>query len=508
MRPVLRLLTATLVVFALAGCSSAPKGTSGAAGGEVVVDANGHSVVVEPPSNRTVNTPQGAVAENRAIVYGRAHDSGNLSVAGARIDILGTPLSTRTGADGSFKFNQAPVGVFRARVEASGFAVLEQEFTTHAGKETRVDLPLQVNALLGAGYAPHLHDFWGRNTERVLMDDVVPIYDDLPGTFAGDHHDLLGTTTAATVPTCTKSVTRSNFGCPWEFFLPNSADQLPQTVWPGTRQVTFKLTWDSGPQDNLPKVGILLRHAALANAKPDIDLGAVANGGTLTYDLKYANQTDNGHQLFTAWVFKLYVANDLESPTSWSPSVGQAGIGVKMTIFKGSLGLDPGHRDFWEANTSAVVGNPSYTYAPNAAGPQDASATDSYHVFALASDPHNRINIIAPGTQKLDVKITWTYREGTTPLPDLGLKYKFTYRTADQYPRDTPASAYKTPKLLDSAAGMLHYEIPVTPTEWDGFYQEKSLWGFRWSEDDPLPYNEILLTQFHIAVTAFKDPNF
>ncbi|HUR62588.1 MAG TPA: carboxypeptidase-like regulatory domain-containing protein [Candidatus Thermoplasmatota archaeon] len=497
-----------LLAALLAGCSHPPSGT-GSTSTQVVVDASGRAIVLDPASNKTVETPHGAVAENRAIVYGRVHDSANLSVSGATLGILGTPLTGRSGADGSFKFAQVPVGTFKVRVEASGFLALEQEFTTQAGKETLLDLTLKVNALLGAGYAPHIHDFWGRATERVLMEEVVPVYDDLPGGSAPQSRPGMGASPAATTGPCTKSLGRSNFACPWEFFLPDSPDQLPQTIWPGTKTVTFKLSWESSPENNLPKVGILLRHAALATAKPDIDLGAVASGGTLTYEVPSSNQTDNGHQLFTAWVFRLYVANDLEgSTTSWTPAVGRAGVGVKISIFKGAIGLDPPHRDFWGANASAVVGDPDHAYNAGAAAPQEASSTDSQHVFGIASGPKGGLNIIPPGTKKLDIKITWSYKATTNALPDLGLKYKFTYRTADQYPKTTLASDYKVPKLLESGPSMLRYEVPTSPTEWDGFYQEKSFWGLRWAEDDSLPYHEGYLTQFKIVITAVKDPSF
>ncbi|HUR62250.1 MAG TPA: carboxypeptidase-like regulatory domain-containing protein [Candidatus Thermoplasmatota archaeon] len=482
------LLVGAMLFLGLSGCAGPRAQDSRQPASEVVIDAQGRAIALEPVSNRTVDTGHGKVAENRALLEGRVHDAGNLTVGGARVAVLGTALEGRAGKDGAFRFENVPVGTFQVRVEASGFLAREVPVTTRAGERAFLDIALEP--ALGAGRSPHVHDFWGKATTRVLMDDVVPVVEQaLP--------QRVGNTAVNGNPS-----NRQELGTPWTFYLPDAPDGLAPIVWPGTAEVRFTLSWSTAPQDDLPGVGAKVSTAASTALH---DLGVAQNGASVSYMVGGDNETDNGHQTYSQWGFQLYIDNHATtSPTTWQPAVGRDGIHVKIELRKGLVGLEPGHQDFWNGSLQQTLGDPGYAYVPFRAYVE--SSEDAFAAFRI-QPRDGKVNIVPPGTRLLRMNVSWSLTNGDAALLSHALGYHFSYRTADMNPRDTPVSAYKEPKLVASGPTSRHYEIEVKPTEVDGFYQSLSAWSFKWNEDGGRPYEATAWqVQFRILFTAVKDP--
>lgn len=476
------LVVALLVAGALAGCSqsAAPPGDPAA---PVVVDATGKAQVEEAPAKETVATPAGKVAVNKGLIIGQVHDAANFSVAGASVALLGTERATTTSWQGEFRFENATPGAFDLRVEAAGFAAKEQRVEVKAGQEARVDITLLPRAGVDVGMAPHIHDYWGSATQWTLMDEVVAMPEQRP--------ELKGTT----------ALLRPNNGANWPFVIPEQEQNRPATIWPGTKEIRFTLSWPTEPENDLPNAGIELQSPLMDDP---MTLGYVPNGGTLTYVLDSANETDLGHQGWTSWLFWLDVDNSLAGdPTGWEPALGWEGVHVKMEILKGNLTLELAHRDFWMDTEMLPIGDQVRGCHPNTGvPPSEADQTTGPWICPIhQSKEDGAVNIIPPGTKKIQVAFGWTHANG--PLP---FTYSLTYRTAGMDPVATTAAQFRTPTVVARTASSVLYEIELEPGDADGFYQARSAWVFKWWWDDNPGYQTGYPVKFQLAVTAFKDP--
>jgi outer membrane protein assembly factor BamB/subtilisin family serine protease len=69
-------------------------------------------------------------------------------VAGARVGLIGTPLSTTTATDGSYTIGQVPAGEWMLRVTAGGFRAGQVPVTVTGGQATPVDVRLTTTSTI------------------------------------------------------------------------------------------------------------------------------------------------------------------------------------------------------------------------------------------------------------------------------------------------------------------------------------------------------------------------
>ena len=83
-----------------------------------------------------------------ATVHGVVHDPQHRPVADAEISLKAADsafiLRTRTNTNGEFQLPQAPIGIYRLTVSASGFATVTEALTTASGTSPVVHIPLQL----------------------------------------------------------------------------------------------------------------------------------------------------------------------------------------------------------------------------------------------------------------------------------------------------------------------------------------------------------------------------
>lgn len=486
---VLALLPVALLL--LAGCSGPDASPTDAAS----KDTGSTSSATSGASGASTTGTGAAASKSTAALHGRIHDAANFSIAGARIDVLGSEARTTSASDGTYHLEGLRPGTATVRIESGGFLPVEVDVRLEAGKMTSQDVQLRPNPTFAPGMTAHVHDYWGTSTTRVLMDELVVVSE-----------TEIGVRKAGP-----DAFNRPNQGTEWEFYLPDSPDGLPSTVWPGTGKIRFTPTWDTAPENNVPAVGLYVLDAATAgpaSSSPEVagavNLGSVPRGGTLEHVLTAGNQSDGGHALFTAWRFWMYIDNRVQDAPQYTPALALDGIHLRIEIEKGAVGLEPGHNDWWQGADQLVVGNPDWDYRPNQGVPPVSA--DAATVFSIAGGK-DVIPVVPPGTNKLQIRFTWRLDQ---PLP---FEYELTYRTADMNPRDTPRSEFKVPKRVEAGAAYRLYEIEVQPHEADPFYAQKSLWGLAWTERNAsgVPQDYYVggfFVHFDIELLAFRDPNF
>jgi hypothetical protein len=91
-----------------------------------------------------------ALATVFATVHGVVHDPNHRPIANASIALQAADsafvLHAVTNAEGAFELPQTPIGVYRLRVAASGFATLSQPVTVASGTNPILHLPLSIGA--------------------------------------------------------------------------------------------------------------------------------------------------------------------------------------------------------------------------------------------------------------------------------------------------------------------------------------------------------------------------
>ncbi len=89
-----------------------------------------------------------ALANVFATVHGVVHDPRHRPLAGAQITLQAADsafvLHAATNNDGEFELPQAPIGVYRLRIEAPGFATADQPLTVASGTNPVVHIALQL----------------------------------------------------------------------------------------------------------------------------------------------------------------------------------------------------------------------------------------------------------------------------------------------------------------------------------------------------------------------------
>ena len=95
-------------------------------------------------------SPASAHATVFASLHGVVHDSQHRPVSGAAVTLQAADsafiLTAKTGFDGEFELPQVPIGVYRLKVTAAGFAAIEQALTVASGTNPILHIPLSVAA--------------------------------------------------------------------------------------------------------------------------------------------------------------------------------------------------------------------------------------------------------------------------------------------------------------------------------------------------------------------------
>jgi hypothetical protein len=445
----------------------------------------------EPVSSTFVEAEPGVlVAENRGLLRGTVYNDASLGVPGARIAILQTSLFAISDAAGAFRIDNVTLGDHVVRVEIQGYQAAENQTRIMGGKVSQVDFYLVPLERTGAGYRPHLHDYWGAQTEITIMDADQDFTK--PETTS-----TVGGSTPYQVNAMLVYPNQNNTAGDMRIRIPGDADP-PALIYPGTKEIRVTITWTQS-QSTVQKVG--LKYIAPNTPSNQVNvLGRNPSGAPWKIAVT-PEMTDTGHQAFTLWTFYMYPFQDpLVDGANWRPGAILGTFHVTIVVVKGELGPEPSHEDFWAGKDEIVIMD----------GTSGTSCNSAYRMAERGSNPCQLRppRIVPPGTQKLQVTFTWKYAvQDAVAANDLQLQW----RTAAQNPWTTKVTdwGYAEPKA--SGVQTRTYEITLKPGETDAFYQKRSLWSFtsvvKGHEKDEQEYEPRAHT-ITLRVLAIKDPTF
>lgn len=446
-------LTAAVLLFglSLSGCTS-----DGGGGSLVSVDyETGEPVEVEPGL---------FVAENRGAVRGQVVNDAGSPVSEARVSLIATEFYDDTGPDGRFLLANVTLGDHQLRVEAIGFQAHEQSVLVTKTNITDLDVVLLPDTSRGAGYRPHVHDYWGERTEHVLMDESV---------------EPRATRSFPNPPPAVQAATSDEYVIPIPVTEPE-----PNLVYPGANEVQVTLRWT---QSECTASAFGLRYVA-ANGDEDT-LASQAPGSPFVIPVTPA-RTDNGHQTFTLWEFYI-------QPDDLGPRACPGPVDVEIKVRKGSdPPLEPPHPDFWQGKHSLVLLDDAVV--------SGSTQTLTRRAFELPAG-----QLLPPGAERMRIVFWWDYgaANGTQPT----LPHVLTWRTSQQYPVETPYSAYERADPVEEASQFLVYEIDLAPSQTDAFYQKRSTWQWLPSVDgfeDDYHQPDRRPRDYHLTVTVYRDLGF
>lgn len=465
-----------LLCALLAGCASNdPTTDAGLATGtteQTVLDPTDDGEVAG--SSQTVAGGKADAAPGNGEIRGTVQDDAGLPVADALVSRIGSEASAITDDRGAFQFTNVSSGTHVLRVTASEvFRVHEGKVSVVADRVTLVTITLVPVDGRGPGYRPHLHDYWGDETELVLFDTAL----DWGKSGSYSAYGLAGEVLT--------SVYQPNNGNWWmSFSIPERDDGMPAIVVPGTDKVRFTITWDTAEVD--VDRFILGFHPGDSKFR---DQEPAGNGDEVAVDIE-PEDTDNGHQGFSLWQFRIKPEARAVPMTILGP------INVQVVMVKGQLPVDPPHEDFWGPNTTALV---------RAWDPPLTGVTLCCTNFHMHFVPDSGL-LVPPGTKSLDLRFSVVLsQQGGTPLDGSWDLFAKPANLApgvgvDQYRRLEPVSTSGNEQL---------YRLELDPAETDAFYQESSNWKFmaRPDPDAPEGFQETQ-HQFRLEVIANKDPAF
>jgi hypothetical protein len=473
--------------LAFGGCVS-----DGSADGHFVAGTSGtdepiSSVVVEPE-------PGVVVAENRGALRGFVRSDANLSIANAHLSLSGTDLFANANKTGEFLFLNISAGTYTLFVQADGFEPSETQWEVRNGNVTVAWVFLAPKSDTGAGYRPHVHDYWGTQTELTMMDKDVDF--SASQSSGGYAYEPYYARTFCANGNCTDNGQTPK----WRFTLPEGGD-VPGLILPGTKEVEITFTW-TNQQATFAKLGMMYKHAATLkyNFTPEHASGVAWTIPTTP------EMTDTGHQQFTLWAFAAYTTNSAQgSTTTWQPNVLLGNIHVKVVIRKADVWVEPAHLDYWQGKDVKVLRNASIVDTRTQVADAGGSRGTGGYSMRVPRD-----NIVPPGTNHMKIVFTWKYASAPGVADQ---DYVLTWRTADQHPFYTTLAQYHRAAPTKTGDHTKTYEFDVKPEWADAYYQRVSSWIFMPSiaghEDDAnfvdKSYGGISYT---MEVTVSKDPSF
>ncbi len=123
-----------------------------------------------------------------ATVHGVVHDPQHRPIAGATVTLQAADsafvLHATTKADGEFELPQAPIGVYRLTVTATGFADSDADMTVASGTNPVLHIPLEVG---GATQSVVVHGD-GQLCRHGNANNADHAADDRRDTGRGPHH--------------------------------------------------------------------------------------------------------------------------------------------------------------------------------------------------------------------------------------------------------------------------------------------------------------------------------
>lgn len=416
-------------------------------------------------------------------IRGRVVDDVGLPVYEATVALLGTALSAVTDNTGSFGFANVTPGRLTLRVDSgSAYRVHEGQVDVEADRVTEVTVTVVPRDDRGAGYRPHLHDYWGLDSEVTLLDRDY----DLPKMHTwGQSFGAAGEVAAGIYST--------NAGT-WWTFRPHDerSDSRPPIVLPGTGELRITITWDEADVD---VDAFVIGYQTAATLKY-VDEPGQPNGATTVVPI-LAGEADNGHQAFSLWQFRVRPEARPTPMTMLGP------IHVNIVMVKGDLPVDPPHEDRWNGTTSLVVRNFDNVHTIGTTG--ITSCAETYNILALDEGL-----IVPPGANRMTVRFQWasTRAPGT---PDDG-KYELSWKPAN-LPPDSPEADYLKAPPTTAGATSLAFDFPLDAGQTDAFYQLKSNWLFNAQRVDVhggvgtlCVTNTEQAHQYHLEVIVHKDP--
>lgn len=461
-----------VAIFVLAGCT-------GSSSDFDALDPEaepGDPVEVEP--GLVVTTTTGAVR-------GKVIDDAGLAVPQARASLVGTNHFADTNQSGGFLFVNVSAGDHRLVVQASNFRPYESTVAVEPANVTSVEVILIPAESRGAGYRPHVHDFWGERTEHVMMDEpvdlthpgsnqLVPIYEQLRMMFY-----------------------YPNIGSDIQIFPPDLADGTPNLVYPGTAEMQVTLRWEE-TDTTLDEVAFSYRSRASGDV---VELEPHPSAETWFIPVTQ-EMADTGHQQASLWEFWIEWPNSVTGDTNnWEPGANLGEIDVHILIVKGeTIPPEPPHPNFWEDNDTIELPlmEMSYQYETGRHVPQSSH-------FVPPSE-----SIVPPGTATMRMVFTWQ-TSGATSGTQLEDEFTLLWRPANKDWRDMHISEYHRAEPVETGDHMKVFEVPVEPQQTDAFYQTRSLWS--WvpakvgAEDDDFYFFPFRI-DFTLTVTVSLDPDF
>lgn len=442
----------------------------------------------ERPPDVTVD---GQVVQGDAgIVRGQVLSDAGLVVPDARVIIIGTGHDGTTDDQGRFEFTNVTAGTHLLRIEAKGFRAHESDITVEAAavlERTFTLVPLETT---GAGYRPHIHDYWGERSEITIFDEPFDIRQSRVGSATADWNPQANYV-SATVLYANLVYSGLRYWIP----LPDDDPANPNIVFPGTGKVEVTFDWDDAPP--MPP-----RYAFGYVPASDDDLVVLDAGGpgtTWTIDVE-PGMTDAGHQTFSLWEFYVIPVNNVQDATNYRPSLITETIDVRITVYKGyDVPVEPPHPEFWRDGDvlpllNASDGQRTYT---------GSGVFGGRPMWGLAPP-----TIVPPGTAKLVVEMTYAYSPATAE--PLDSEYVLYWNTGDHNYMERPVSEWDTGPAAESGTGRAVYEIVLEPGQTDAFYQQKTAWRFaaRIAGEDPdvSPDKDNNRGRtFTLSVVAFRD---
>lgn len=433
-------------------------------------------------------SPGVQIRSDRGAIQGVVFDDKAFPVKGARVSLLGTDYFMDTDPNGEFLFVNLTIGSFDIAANVEYFQAYNAKVDVVAGNVTRHDIQLVPVEDAGAGYRPHIHDYWLGLNERTIMDRDVDFRDVQKGSeFGGPPYNYV--VWGAAYPSINTTMSLD---------VPSTPED-PRLIYPATREIIVSITWDV-TKSTVQSVGL---EYVTANGKLG-KFGRQASPATFKIAVNAAEMTDRGHQWFTLWDFRVYMGTTTTTGENQGantrPALLYGAFHASIKVVRGELLPEPPHVDHWKGQGQKVLLN--YTTV------NVRSSTDVVDRTVYAGPKLDAI--VPPGTKTLKILFAWEYDQlnGTAPaLPDQVL----TWKTAADDPKLTRAEHYRTGPAKDSGPQWKRYEIDVKPADCDAFYQSRSLWKFlpatkdfeRDSHDFDLRPSKV-----RMQVIAVRDPAF
>lgn len=467
MRTPTALVLCMMIGMILAGCTSS-------------TTRQESSNVIVPSQTR----PGGTLNASGGEVQGFVLDQFDTPVPGANVVLLGTAYFDLADDKGHYKIDAVAPGTYR-------LSASRENYSNHAEVAVEVALGLITRANISmmsevsdAGGRPHRHDWWGADSDVVVMDRDL----NLDG-----------------LPVCAGGVVVYGCSLPgnseYRIYFRSDADPAarPNIVFQGTGKLSLSVTVGTmvGPMEVHVK-------APTADATRKILL---VDGGTDSVELDVdAADWDASHFRTSQWYFELTgKANALDEP-----SVAQGPIHFKVTVKRGSgeVPLETAHPDYWGSETQErlMAETCNYIFFPGGVG----YVTQNSQPKCPNGPDLPTGKTVRSGTGV--VRVTLEY-QNALPAP---VKFGLLYMPASSASwHEVPDATTETLAATPGAKETRTFEIATRPEQWDSPYagtkDVPSRWSFFVYVVGPLPpnaatgsYNSVFSGDVKFTVDIFK----